>query len=231
MRRHRKEKPMPEDVLARLRTLDARSVAGIVVSHSVLLAVVLWGGLTYVVLQVLVVVEMVLLNIVSIAVLRRRRLGAHLRDIVRSTLGGIVLIGLILVGWTVMLDEAVATSDPVAGMASDLDPRGFAWAAGYVFAHLFVSAVLAVRSADPPATWIRETAASTAASMLALVAMVFVGFAAIFFVPDAWLRAGTAALGLAFSLLTVAMRFVFSLLTATFSSTEVAEIVDKVERN
>lgn len=206
-----------------IRRLSPRQIGAVALGHLALLGATLWGGLPYVVLQLLLAVELLLLSIASIPLYPERGWLKHALDTLKLAAGLTFVLFFVLVTYGV----AVEGDSGDAGLAAwQALLRGTArsellWALFYVVVHIVVALALALSSERPRVTWAKNQLAEGAATFVALFLMVFV--AAFIGAP---LVAGLATLGIAVDVdvllatLMVVLRFLLALVVATFSDSE-----------
>jgi hypothetical protein len=78
-------------VLGEIRALPMRTLATVVASNAVLLAITIAAGLPYVVVLAMLALELVVLQVATIAFFRERGVGQHLVDLAKM-IGGLVFI-------------------------------------------------------------------------------------------------------------------------------------------
>jgi hypothetical protein len=209
-------------VWGEIRRLPPRRIGAVALSHLALLGATLWGGLPYVALQLLLAFELLLLNIASIPLYPHRGWLQHAFDTLKLAAGLAFVLFFVLVTYGI----AAEGDSGYAGLAAWQALRGTApsellWAALYLVVHITAALVLAIRSARPRVTWAKNQLAEAGATFVALFLMVFV--AAFVGRP---LVAGLAVLNVAVDVdlllgaLMVVLRFLLSLVVATFSDVE-----------
>lgn len=213
--------------LLELRRLPPRTLLSVLASHLLLLAAILWGGMPYPVLQILLAVELVVINLASIALYRERGLRKHVTDMLK-TIGGLVFIlFFVIVTYGVAKVEGGGVEGyalPVAlEVLAGVESEAIIWAVAYVVLHLSVSLWLALSSPDPRLAWAKSTLSEGGTTFVAMLLMIFV---AIFIATP--IGAGLGWIGLTVDIdvvlacLMVAVRSVLALVMASMSEQETA---------
>jgi hypothetical protein len=211
-------------LLALLRSLPPRTVAVVVVSHLMLLAGILWGGMPYVALQLLLAVELLAINLASIPLYPARGLRKHVFDVLKTIAGLLFILFFVIMTFGIAKAEGGGEDLPLpAALASlrEVDAATFGWAFAYVVVHIGISLWQAFSASEPRLAWARSTLSEGGTTLVAMLLMVFV---AVFVgVPLSMLL---ARLGLEVDVdqllacLMVAVRCVMALVTATISERE-----------
>ncbi len=204
-------------LLAEIRALPPRTVAAVAAGHVVLLAGILWGGLHYVLLQVLLAAELVVLNVATMTFYRERGLRKHVWDTLKM-IGGLAFVLIFVVVTYGVAAEGDSGNALAAGIRGLAGFRGAAawWALFYVAIHIAIALWLALAAPDPRRAWAQSMLMEGGTTFVAMFLMVFV---AIF--VGAPLVAGLRIIGLAvdagtvLATLMVALRFVLALVVAT----------------
>jgi hypothetical protein len=210
-------------LLALLRSLPPRTVAMVVVSHLMLLAGTLWGGMPYLVLQLLLAVELLAVNLASISLYPARGLRKHVGDVLKTMAGLLVIMFFVIVTFGVAKAEGGGDYPLSAALASlqEVDPATLGWAFAYVVVHIGISLGQAFASSEPRLAWARSTLSDGGTTLVAMFLMIFV--TVIVAVP---LLTLLARVGLAVDVdqllacLMVALRCAVALVTATISERE-----------
>ena len=209
-----------------LRAIPRRQVAQLAFSHAILLAGCLWGGLPYVVLQALVAVELILLDVATIALYPERGFVKHLADLLKLCAALAFVMSFVAISYAVVAHGEKKNPLFVAfDELRDLDVAGIVSLVAYAAGQLSIALWRAWHSTDPRTTWTRDNIGTGAASFLAMFFMVFVAF----FVAQPILI-GFAKIGIALdanallATLMVLVRFFLLLVVATFGATKIAAI-------
>lgn len=168
---------MGNSLIKSLRQVSPRTALRVGISHGVLLIAALVGGLPFVVVQTLLVVELILISLATIPFYPERGVGQHFLDILK--LGGVsvfVLFFAVVSYGVVSQGDSGNALEFSLNAFSRLDPADYAWALAYLVLHVAVSLSSALSSADPRATWASNNLAEGGATFLALFFMVFVAF-------------------------------------------------------
>src|SRR5688572_26474648 len=211
-------------LLALVRSLPPRTVAMVVVSHLMLLAGILWGGMPYLPLQLLLAVELLAINLASIPLYAARGARKHAADVLKMIAGLLFILFFVIVTYGVAKAEGRGEDDPLpAALASlrEIDAATLGWALTYIVVHVGISLWQAFASSEPRLTWARSTLSEGATTLVAMLLMIFV--AAFVAVPLSMLlaRLGLAVdVDLLLACLMVAVRCVIALVTATISERE-----------
>lgn len=161
-------------VLAAIRTLPPRTLAAIVASNAVLLALTIAAGLPYVVVLVMLALELVVLQIATIGFYRERGLGRHFLDLAKM-LGGLVFIlffGIVTFGIAAEGGNGQALATGFAGFAS-ADTTALVAGAAWIVGQAIWSLMEARRQPDPQRAWTESTLKEAAVTFLAIVFVVF----------------------------------------------------------
>lgn len=205
-----------------IRRLPPRRIGAVALAHLALLAATLWGGLPYVVLQVLLAVELLLLSIASIPLYPERGWRTHLLDTVKLAAGLAFVLFFVAVTYGIAVEGD--SGEPIAAVRAallDTTRSEVSWAIAYLVIHVAVALAVAWSSPQPRLVWAKSQLAEAAATFVALFLIVFVAAFA-----GRPLVAGLAALGVAVDAdrllagLMVMLRFLLSLVVATISDTE-----------
>jgi hypothetical protein len=211
-------------LLAVLRSLPPRTVAVVVVSHLMLLAGILWGGMPYLPLQVLLAVELLAINLASIALYPARGLRKHVVDVLKTLAGLLFILFFVIVTFGIAKTEGGGEDRPLPAALADLadvDAATLGWAFAYVVVHIGISLWQAFASSEPRLAWARSTLSEGGTTLVAMLLMIFV--TAFVAVP---LLTLLARLGLALDVdqllacLMVAVRCLMALVMASFSERE-----------
>jgi len=203
-------------------------VAELAGAHAVLLAAVLLGGVPYVWMQVMLAVELLALNLATVALYPERGWRKHVGDILKLTGGLAFVMVFLVVTWGV----ASAAGDASAAQAgleglNRIEGRSIAWLLVYPLVHVAISWAQAVASPHPRRAWAQSTLSSGAVTF---IAMFFMVFAALF--VGAPLIGGIDAVGLkvnpdsVLGSLMVLLRFLLSLVVATMPPSEMEAIAE-----
>jgi hypothetical protein len=212
-------------LLALLRSLPPRTVAVVVASHLMLLAGILWGGMPYLALQSLLAVELLAINLASIALYPERGLRKHAVDTLKTTGALLFILFFVIVTYGVAKVEGGGGEDSALPAAlaslSNVDAETVGWALAYVAVHIGIALWQALASSEPRLTWARSMLSEGATTLVAMLFMIFV--AAFAGVP---LLALLARLGLPVGVdqllacLMVVVRCAIALVMATISESE-----------
>jgi hypothetical protein len=204
-----------------IRNLPPKLVLGAVASHGMLLAAVLQGGLPYPALGLLLVLELLLINVVTLVIYRPEGLGRHLIKLLQGTGVMLFLLAWQLVAYGIATEQA--KGDALAAVL-----RGFAktdilalrWALIYLAVHLAMTLWQTMRSAEPRLAWAQSAQRDGGATLAAMAVMIFLALLVSF--P---LKAfdGVNADALLASLM-VATQLVMSLILLTVSDRELEEV-------
>lgn len=206
---------MAREALERLKTLRAPQVLAVVGTHLAMIAMVAWGGYTYLMLHVLLALELVLVNVFTAAFYRRWK--QHLLDVVRSSFLMALLLVLLFAGWMLLVDgpgPALEFGFPAAGAAT------LGWASAYVAAHVALTAVQCGFAPEPRLAWLRAVSADGAASVLSAVAMVFLTIIAGMLLGG---EMSPGFLATALAITTIVVRLPIVLLASTITDAEQRE--------
>ena len=210
-------------LLASLRQLSARRVGGLALSNGAMLAWALLSGWPYLVLQLLLGLEVLLMSLATIPLYPERGLLRHAADLLKLA-AGLAFVGLfVLVSYGVAADgdgHAVALETALASV-STLGRREIAAAVAYLAASMGWSLWQAWHSSDPRLTWSKTRLGTGAAAFLSLFCIVFVAIFAVAPLRHALILAGLDCSADRLLILAMALlRFLFGLLLATFSEEE-----------
>ncbi len=213
-------------LLDEVRKLPPRKVASVAATHAVLLAGILWGGLPYVALQVLLAVELVVLNLATMTFYRERGLRKHVLDTLKMIggLGFVLFFIVVTYGVAAEGDSGYALAAGVQGLTRLRGAAG-GWALLYVVIHVAVSLMQAFATPDPRRAWAQSMLMEGGTTFVALFLMVFVAM----FV-GAPIVAGLAIIGVdadasvVLGSLMIALRFALALVVATMPASEMDAI-------
>jgi hypothetical protein len=215
-------------LLAQLRSLPPRTVAVVVVSHLMLSAGILWGGMPYLALQSLLAVELLAITLASVPLYPARGLRKHGLDVLKTFAGLLIILFFVFVTYGVARaeggDDDHTLTAALAGPAQ-VDATTLGWAFAYVVVHIGISLWQAFASSEPRLAWARSTLSEGSTTLVAMLLMIFV--AAFVGVP---LMTLLARLGLPVDLdpllacLMVAVRCLIALVMATISEREMRTI-------
>lgn len=212
--------------LAELRALPARTIAGLVVGHAVLLAGVLWGGVPYVLMQALLALELLAVNVANVFVYRERGWRKHVLDILKLTAALVFVLFFLIV--THGVAKQAGSGNAMATGLQELESLsvGIAgWMLAYIVVHAGVSLWQALRSPNPRRAWAQQSLSGGAVTFIAMFFMVFAGL-----FLAAPLASGLRTIGFPANVDTlmggfmIATRFVLSLVAATISPSELDAI-------
>jgi hypothetical protein len=215
-------------LLALLRSLPPRTIAVVVVSHVMLLAGILWGGLPYLALQLLLAGELLAISLASISLYPARGLRKHAVDLLKTIASLLFILFFVIVTYGVAKAEGGGEDFPLPAVLASLaevDAATLGWAFAYVVVHIGISLWQAFASSEPRLAWARSTLSEGATTLVAMLLMVFV--AAFAGVP---LLTLLARLGLALDVdqllacLMVAVRCVMALVMATITEREMTSM-------
>lgn len=214
-------------LLPLLRSLPPRTVLMVVGTHLLLLAGILWGGLPYLALQVLLAAELVVINLASVALYRERGLRKHVGDLLKTIAGMVFILFFVLVTYGVARVEGGGSEDyplPVAlASLAAIDTGALAWAFGYMVLHLSASLWLAFSSPDPRLAWAKSTLSEGGTTFVGMFLMIFVAIFVATPFAAALVRLGFAVdIDILLACLMVALRTVLALVMATVSERETA---------
>lgn len=211
-----------------IRNIPRRQVFQITLSHAVLLAGCLWGGLPYVVLQALVAAEVILVSLASTFLYPERGFAKHLRDLAKLCAGLLVLM------FFVVATAAVVThandSNPLLLELQefrDIKLGAVISIVVYVVVHLVISLVQARRSSNPRMTWLRDNVGVGATGILAMVFMVFIAFLVAKPILTGFASSGVIIdANVLLASLMVVVRFCGALIIATFSESTLNNLAE-----
>jgi hypothetical protein len=215
-------------LLALLRSLPPRTVAVVVVSHLMLLAGILWGGMPYLALQSLLALELMAITLASIPLYPERGLRKHALDVLKTFGSLLFILFFVIVTYGVARSEDGDGDHALpAALASfaEVDAATLGWAFAYVVVHVGIALWQAFASSEPRLTWARSTLSEGATTLVAMLLMIFV--AAFGGVP---LMTLLARFGLAIDLdqllacLMAAVRCLMALVMATISEREMTSM-------
>lgn len=198
-------------------------------THALLLFGCLRGGIPYVMLQLLLALELLLVAAIAIPLYPERGLRKHALDLLKMSAG--LAFVLFFLGMSYAVVAAREGGEPLATARAALAASGvgtFAWALAYLVLHMAVSYWQARRSADPRGWWARENLSVGGATFVAMFLMVFVSFFIALPLAGAldWIGLAADPDALLSSLM-VMLRFLLVLVVGTMSSTE----MDAMARN
>lgn len=209
--------------LASLRQLSARSVADLALGNGAMLAWALLSGWPYLVLQLLLALEVLLMSLATLPLYPERGLLRHAADLLKLA-AGLAFVGLfVLVSYVVAADGDGRGAALEAALApvSHLGGREIAGAMTYLAASMGWSLWQAWRSPDPRLAWSKARLGNGAAALLSLFFSVFVAIFAVAPLRHALVLAGIDCSADVLLILAMALlRFFFGLLLATFSEEE-----------
>ena len=217
-------------LLALLRRLPPRTVALVVVSHLMLLATILWGGMPYPALQVLLAVELLAINLASILLYPARGMRKHALDVLKTMAALLFILFFVIVTYGIAKAEGGSEDSPLPAALASLaavDAATLGWAFAYVVVHIAISLSQAFASSEPRLAWARSTLSDGGTTLVAMLLMIFV--AAFGAVP---LLTMLSWLGLAVDVdrllacLMVAVRCVMALVMATVSEREMKTMAE-----
>lgn len=208
---------MAGEALARLGSLRPSVVAGVLLSHAALLFAVYRGGVPFLMLQLLLGAELVLVHLFSALYFRRWR--RHAIDLGRSLVLVIILLLLQTVAWIALSGSG---GDPLARILLGIDASSLGWSIAWVAFHLALAAMQAALAAEPKLAWVRSAASDAAASSLAMLTMALLAvLGALFLSP---LSEDPMQASFALCVLTVLVRMLLALLTSSFTDAEYREV-------
>ena len=209
-----------KSLLKEILELPRRKLAGVALSHIVLLAVTLFGGLSYLIMQSVLMGEVVLLGLATIPLYPKRGLRSHVFDMLKMTfmLAFIFLFVLLTYGAT------TGESDRALGIAwQSLEAAGtddLLLSLFYVAVSLGISLWQVMRQPDPRQAWASSRLLDGTVTTLA---MFFITFITIFLVKPIVLALSNWGIPMNVdSVLITCMvmtRFFFALVGATLSET------------
>lgn len=170
----------PGKKTAPLQPLRWRLLAEEMLSHGFMFWVAWRGGLGYLGLIALLVVEMLAIQLVSVVLYPQRGWRRHARDLVLSAVIFAVLVFfLVVIHASSTHGDSANALDVARGIVGDLDARAIAWAVALSVVHLLLMLRWSLSQPDPRLAWTQNVLSQGAATMLALLAMTFVsGFLA-----------------------------------------------------
>jgi len=209
-----------KQTIAAVLALPRSVVLSHLASHALLLAGCLVGGIPYVMLQILLAVEALLISAASMFLYSERGLWRHLFDLLKLSVALAFVMIFLLASYAVV--TAGEGAEPLVALRSMFDTRSaLTWGVAYLAMQVTASYLLARRSTDPRLFWARENLVIGGATFVAMFLMVFLTF--FLAVPLVAILA-SAGCGISpdalLSLLMVALRFLLVLVANTISSEE-----------
>jgi hypothetical protein len=211
-------------LLALLRSLPPRTIAVVVASHLMLLAGILWGGMPYLALQMLLAVELAVINLATIPLYPGRGLRKHALDVLKLIAGLLFILFFVVVTYGVARSEGGGADYPLPeALASlaEVEVATLGWAFAYILVHIVISLWQAFASGDPRLTWARSTLSEGGTTLVAMLLMIFVAiFVAVpLLTLFEWLGP-TVGVDQLLACLMVAVRCLLAFVMASFSHRE-----------
>lgn len=207
--------------------LPCRKLAGVALSHIVLLAVTLFGGLTYLIMQSVLVGEVVLLGLATIPLYPKRGVRTHVFDMLKMTFMMAFIFLFVLLTYGATTGESDRALAVAWRSLEDAGTNDLLLSLFYVAVSLGVSLWQVMCQPDPRLAWAKSRLLDGTVTTLA---MFFITFITIFLVKPIVLALSNWGIPMNVDavLITcmVMTRFFFALVGATLSESSMNSIAD-----
>ncbi|MEO6365809.1 MAG: hypothetical protein ABIO38_07175 [Luteimonas sp.] len=214
------------ELRAQLRLLPRRTVVAVAAAHLLLLACIAWGGLHYVMVQLLLAVELLVFNLATALFYPKRGLGRHITDLLKMVAGLAFVLFFLVVTYGIVAegDNGYAL---MAGLTAlrGIGESAVAWTAFYIVVRMLVSLWQARTAPEPRIAWAQSVLAENAVTFIAMFLMVFATFFVGVPIMIALKFVGfDPSASVLLAGLMVALRFALTLVVATLPPHEMAAI-------
>ncbi len=162
----------PKKILNEILALPMRTLAGVALSHIVLLGMALFGGLSYLVMQAVLAVELLLMSLATIPLYPERGLGKHAFDMLKLTGLLMFIYFIVFATYGIASDEGRGAALAIAWQSlDDADIHDLIVSLLYVTFSVGFSLWQAKQAPDPKLAWARSRLIDGGVTILAMIFM------------------------------------------------------------
>ena len=199
-----------------------------VVSHALLAWFAIAAGIGYLGLMAVFAAELLLGNLVSVAMYPERGAKRHAWDLVKFVFAMGLLLGFVVATYTVARQGGGGTELHVHDVLPDDTGGALRWSIAFAALSIAVRYLLARREPDPKFAWARSVLVQNAATFVTLLLMIFVAaFAGAAIGGVAELAGVEAPIDTLLILVTAGMRLFFALLVSRMPEREMRSMAQQ----
>lgn len=162
----------PKKILDEILALPMRTLASLALSNIILLVIALFGGLSYLVMQAVLAVELLLMSLATIPLYPERGLGRHAFDMLKLTALLAFIYFLVFATYGIASNEGRGAALAIAWQSlDDADIHDLIVSLLYVTISIGFSLWQAKQAPDPKLAWARSRLLDGGVTILAMIFM------------------------------------------------------------